>query len=99
MMGKPALTIVAAALQISVPNPATGKDQLLIISAPPPARHHTLLHPMGGRVGFIGPDEQGFLASDGRFYGRIGAAQIALTAGQITELKFNPYDLFSEDLW
>ena len=41
---------------------------------------------------------QGFLTSKNRFVGREEAAEIALDAGQISEIKGKPY-LFSEDLY
>lgn len=80
--------IVAAAVQIDG----------VTHSMPAPARHHTVLHAL---VSY--PDEalcapQGFLTDRGRFVGRVEAAQIALTAGQIERLQWPP-QLYSEDLW
>lgn len=88
---------------------ATGPDRERIISAailykglivtlPPPARHYSILHPLGAIVGeVIGPDEQGFLTSTGRFVGRIEARDIAV---QVMGIKpAHRRDLFSEDLW
>lgn len=87
------LRIVAAAL----------KRGELIFSAPPPARHHTLMHEADRLFGdqhqpFL-PGEQGFLASDGKFYGRKGAYYLAYDAGQLKAHKVGPKELFSEDLW
>ncbi len=87
------VTIVAAAL----------KRGDLIFSAPPPVRHHTLMHDVDRYFGdshqlFL-PSEQGFLGSDGRFYSRPDAMYIAVTGGQIVGGKFGGTDLYSEDLW
>lgn len=73
----------------------------LIFSAPPPARHHTLLHAVdrlfGDKHEIFLPAEQGFLASNGRFYQRVRAKEIAGDAGQIGSTASD--ELFSEDLW
>lgn len=84
-------TVVSAALQVGN----------MIISAPPPARHHTLLHAFSAynRKTLIKGSDQGFLTSLGRFIGREEAAKIAVAAGQIIKPKFQPTQLFSEDLW
>lgn len=73
----------------------------MTISAPPPARHHTLLHAFSAynRKTMIKTTDQGFLTSEGRFVGRDEAAKIAILAEQITKTKFQPNHLFSEDLW
>ena len=85
--------IVAAALKVGS----------MIISAPPPARHHTLLHAVFNTYGKRGPmikaTDQGFLTSDGRFVDRDEGAKIAIDAEQIIKTKFQPNHLFSEDLW
>lgn len=83
--------IVAAALKIGS----------MIISAPPPARHHTLLHAFHAynRKTMIKTTDQGFLTSKGRFVGREEAALMAVSAKQIVKPKFQPTQLFSEDLW
>lgn len=75
----------------------------MIYSMPAPARHHTILIALDGEWGdshpiFL-PSEQGFLGSDGRFYGREEAAIVAIDAGQIGSTKFGGKDLYSEDLW
>lgn len=86
-------TIVAAALKVDN----------FIVSAPPPARHHTLLHALHNTYGKHGPlikaTDQGFVTSAGRYVGRDEAAQMAVAAGQIIKPKFRPNTLFSEDLW
>lgn len=86
-------TIVAAALKVDN----------FIVSAPPPARHHTLLHGLFNTYGKRGPmvkaSDQGFVTSIGRFVGRAEAARLAIAAGQIVQPKFQPNTLFSEDLW
>lgn len=83
--------IVAAALRIGS----------MTISAPPPARHHTLLHAFHAynRKTMIKTTDQGFLTSAGRFVGREEAVEIAVAAAQILKPKFQPNQLFSEDLW
>lgn len=86
--------IVAAALKFGE----------IIVSQPPPARHHTLLRGMFDIIGKneavpIGADDQGFLTNTGRFVDRKEAAELAVFAGQITMTKFQPNTLFSEDLW
>lgn len=75
----------------------------LIFSAPPPARHHTLMHEADRLFGdkhdpFL-PDEQGFIDSQGSFQSRADASQIAIAAGQIASTTFGGVDLYSEDLW
>lgn len=91
-MTKP-VRIVAAAL----------RRKGLIFSAPPPARHHTLMHAADGLFGskhkpFL-PSEQGFLGSDGKFYSRRAAKLLAFSAGQATSISQPSAELFSEDLW
>lgn len=80
-----------------------------IISLPPPARHHTILHSMDFvmRIDVINvpPEAQGFLTDTGRFVNRVEAYYIAWKAGQIIEGRDrvtngqNEPRLFSEDLW
>lgn len=83
--------IVAAALKIGS----------MTVSAPPPARHHTLLHAFHAcnRKTMIKTTDQGFLTSAGRFVGREEAAKMAVAARQIIVPKFQSHQLFSEDLW
>lgn len=92
-------TIVAAA--ISIPNREYGGD--LTISAPPPARHHTLIHGFKkcGTRWLITPDQQGFLTSKGRFVGRQEAHKIAVASGQpmIDHPGRIAATLYSEDIW
>ncbi len=103
-------TIVAAAILVPVPNQykemiwngQRSYPDKLIVSAPPPARHGTLMHPMfdlRGRVTV--PEDQGFLTSTGRFVGREEALLITIAAGQqlIDHPSRHPTQLFSEDLW
>lgn len=70
----------------------------VIVSAPPPARHHNLFIAYD-RLGT--PDQQGFLTSTGRFVERIEAMKIAKTSGQpmIDHPSRHETKLFSEDLW
>ena len=71
-----------------------------IVSLPPPARHHTILARLADlRPDIVlGPKDQGFLTSTGRYVGRVEAAEIAVSSGQVNELTAPPR-LFSEDLW
>lgn len=71
----------------------------LIVTLPAPARHGDVLHPLYAITGeLVGPGDQGFMTSTGRFVGRRAAAGIAINAEQILEPKWPP-DLYSEDLW
>lgn len=47
----------------------------------------------------VGEHVQGFLTNQNRFVDRIEAAQIALEAKQISELKYSQTMLYSEDLY
>lgn len=47
----------------------------------------------------MGPYEQGFITNLNRFVDRTEAAKIALTAKQITKLKYSSTELYSEDLY
>jgi len=73
----------------------------VIISLPPPARHHTLLsHLTELRPDIpVGPEAQGFLTSNGRYVARAEAARVAIEAGQIDASQLRAGRLFSEDLW
>ena len=64
----------------------------------PPARHHHVLFALHAQFpdDIIGPDEQGFVTSTGRFVERPEAKAIAVAAGQTTTTHSH---LFSEDLW
>lgn len=103
-------TIVAAALRIAVPHPLNQKvwqgkrvyPNFLTVSAPPPARHGTLLHPMHDLgIKHVHPDDQGFLTSKGRFVGRREAFDIATAANQIITKTGSTHvpELYSEDVW
>lgn len=104
-------TIVAAAIRIPVPREFCEQEwvcrklypDFLTVSAPPPARHYSLLHPLPEDiVKTLGPDDQGFITSAGRFVGRREALEIVLTADQpqIDHPSKNAGgQLFSEDLW
>jgi hypothetical protein len=75
----------------------------MTFTMPPPARHHTILHHMVGKLGMVqdGNTEQGFLTDTGDFVRRKPACMIAEHAGQLEgRTKTGPRDeLFSEDLW
>jgi hypothetical protein len=59
-------------------------------------RHHEILNNARGRLKCC---EQGFVTSTGRFVDRTEGARVALAAGQIKELRYQPDTLFSEELW
>lgn len=84
--------IAAAALQLDD----------MTISAPPPARHHTLIHAIDKYLPeerLILPTNQGFITNTGRFVNRREAAAIAFEAAQVTKLEWPHAGLHSEDLW
>jgi hypothetical protein len=89
--------IVAAAIKIKT----TFKDDYpneLIVSSPPPARHHSIMHPFTFTTG-IREMEQGFITSTGRFVDRDEGFLIARAAGQIKQKHGPATHLFSEDMW
>ena len=103
-------TIVAAAIRAPVSERLRVKTwngeacypDAVVLSAPPPARHHTLMHAMHDMgLSKTKPDDQGFLTSAGRFVGREEALNIAKAAGQplIDHPSRHSTWLFSEDLW
>ena len=57
------------------------------------------MHDPSRPKGFLKLGEQGFITDTNEFLDRPTAAQHALECGQISKLKFNNVDLFSEDLW
>jgi hypothetical protein len=96
--------IVAAAIRMRLDQQWSdaGYTEFLTISASPPARHHTLLHPFSAHTHrHVGPDDQGFLTSTGRYVGREEALKIAIASGQpmIDHPSRHASKLFSEDLW
>lgn len=71
-------------------------------SLPPPARHHDVIRWIAesNGEGINGPDEQGFISSDGVFVNRTQALEIALAANQVLDVNnVRANRLFSEDLW
>jgi hypothetical protein len=48
---------------------------------------------------FVNPDDEGFLDDKGNFLRRRPALYHAMKCGQIDKPKFQPHELFSEDLW
>jgi len=93
--------IIAAAIQYSgLPSFKSGEAAhskwSIVVSLSPPARHHDIIYLVTRNLQEI---EQGFLTSGGRFVDRKEALQIALAAKQIEAPKFQPDELFSEDLW
>lgn len=102
--------IVAAAIRVYIPKVIREElgfrdndPEYLIISAPPPARHHNLMQPFYLRFGqHIGVSTtQGFLTSEGQYASRENAFTIARAAGQamINHPSRVEGVLFSEDLW
>jgi hypothetical protein len=90
-------TIVAAAHLYNDAHDPDPRALPVIVSAPPPARHHNLFIAYK-RLG--APDESGFLTSAGRFVGREEAWRIATSAGQPLIPRAGQGGLlFSEDLW
>lgn len=89
--------IVAVACRVWAPCTESPSGEFQVtVTLPPPARHHDILWGFGVR---IGPEDQGFLTSEGRFVGRAEAAEIAEAAGQLTEELVAAPNLYSEDLW
>lgn len=65
-------------------------------------RHHNVIATIVKETGVkrVGTGSiQGFVTEDGEFVDREVAARIALACGQIEKLKYNPRELFSEDLY
>jgi len=93
------LRVVAAAHRIHLTPAGTGDPRAVtvIISAPPPARHHNLFA-VGEPLHPVDLPDTGFLLSDGTFADRLRAADVAISSGQIEALAHPPY-LYSEDLW
>jgi len=98
--------IVAAAILVRAIDSSEGAEpgmQIVdvVISAPPPARHHNLLHTVLAIGHRRGANCQGFLLSDGSFADRRTAWDVAEAASQL--LSRAPTGshgtLFSEDLW
>lgn len=92
-------TIVAAAIRVPSHRMAGAPPipPQVIVTSPPPARHHTLLLAAQS----VGPYDQGFLTSTGRFVGREEALLVAMASGQpmIDHPSRHALWLFSEDLW
>jgi copper homeostasis protein CutC len=63
-------------------------------------RHCEIICDIARLTGMLpGAVDLGFVTSDGDFVDRERAAEIALRAGQIKELKYNKTKLYSEELW
>lgn len=90
--------VAAAHLYLNAHDEGDARAQPVIVSAPPPARHHNLFVAWG-RLG--APDKSGFLTSTGRFVDRVEGLQIAKASGQpmIGHPSRHDTQLFSEDLW
>ena len=87
------LSIIAAAIRVE------GRG---VMALSPPARHHDLIQQADalGLNGCVSGDDQGFMASDGRYVTRREAWMIADAASQINRQGGGPDGvLFSEDLW
>jgi hypothetical protein len=78
---------------------ASVKFHGVVCTLPPPARHHHVLHAIHAVCPdeVIGPDEQGFVTSTGRWVDRPEAKRIAIAAGQVIDNGRS--HVFSEDLW
>lgn len=102
-------TIVAAAIRVPVPEELRAKEwngkrsypDKLTVTAPPPARHHTLLHATYEQWPHPAFEDQGFITSTGRYVEREEGLKIALASGQpmIDHPSRHDLWLFSEDLW
>lgn len=102
-------TIVAAAIQLAVPEDYKARrfngepmyPDRITITAPPPARHGTLMHPTFDLTGGAQVESSGFITSTGRYVERAEALQIAIASGQpmIDHPSRHDTHLFSEDLW
>lgn len=66
-----------------------------------PGRHHNVIYVVVEKLGLerIGPHDQGFTTSEGRFIGRKEALSVAKQAGQVSITTAPGSGLFSEDLW
>lgn len=66
-------------------------------------RHPSCMYQMvaiyGKKMHEVGEKVQGFLTSNNRFVDREEAANVAMLAGQIYDLKFSNTKLYSEDLY
>jgi len=102
--------IVAAAIRLPVAQEFRAKvwngersyPDHIVITSPPPARHHTLLHTTHALA--VKPEafeDQGFITSTGRYVERDEALKIAIESGQpmIDHPSRHHRWLFSEDLW
>jgi hypothetical protein len=87
-------------------------DDGTVLALSRPARHWNLSKPHNdanraegwdvpweGWDGRVLAHEQGFVDETGAFLTREEAAKHAIACGQITDTKFQPDKLFSEDLW
>lgn len=69
------------------------------------SRHHLIIQDdvahqkKLGNTNKIDRSNQGFLLNTGQFLDRKQALELAISNGQITEKKYNQYNLFSEELW
>lgn len=87
------LRIVSAAIR---------DDSGTVWSVPQPGRHHDVIAYMrrsGYKGPVAGPDQQGFVLSNGNFCLRRAAMRVAKKAGQIKGGKAIGSVLTSEDLW
>ena len=93
MNDNPILTIESAAIR-----DIDGK----VWTLPRPARHHNIIKLMreSGYTGpVMGPDQQGFILSNGNFCRRKAALRVAEKAGQLKNGKTISSQLTTEDLW
>lgn len=95
------LTLIAAAIRVPVRDTGLPDSDHLIVSMPRPFRHPHILQRMhmAGIAHPNHPDDQGFLGSDGKFYGRDTSMLIAIAARQFKGDRPISDTLTSEDLW
>lgn len=73
----------------------------IIVSSPPPARHHTVMHVLYEHTQLVNsPADQGFLTDTGQYLDRYEAYIHAVKHGQLPANGGKaPPALYSEDLW
>jgi hypothetical protein len=87
------LRVVAAAMLM--------KDGV-VVSLPPPARHHTIIRHCVDVLGYAAPingRDSGFILSDGSYCDRRKSKIIASAANQLLPRASTLDELFSEDVW
>lgn len=62
-------------------------------------RHHNIIYDAFLKQIYLKGYRQGFVNEHGQFLDRFEAARNAIECGQITELKYSSFELYSEDLY